>query len=600
MTDIIKLLPDAIANQIAAGEVVQRPASVVKELVDNALDAGATKIDICVEEAGKNLIRIVDNGIGMSMTDARMAFERHATSKITNADDLFAIRTKGFRGEALASIAAVATIELKTKRKEDALGTKIVIQGSELITQEQIACETGSQFLVKNLFFNIPARRKFLKTDATELRHIINEFQRLALAHPDIEMRLTHGDAELHNLHGANLKQRIVNLFQTSIQAQLIKIESETSYARLSGYVGKPMAAKKRFGEQFFFANNRYIRHPYLHKAVMEAYGQLLATQTIPLYFIFIEVDPGLLDVNIHPTKTEVKFEDERTLFQLVLATVKEALGKHNIVPSIDFEMHQGIDIPVKEIDRQIKTPQISDNPNYNPFEKPISFQRENRVPKDWEKFYDFENATEIESEPIENSEQLTLQKKEDTEINILQIKGKYILSPVKSGIMFIHQNRATERILFERLMKMSVKQSTITQRLLFPHIISLSTTDMVTFENIREELLSLGFDIDLFSKDEITINGLPGGVTIDSPQEFMEELLEDYRGKEVLQNKLTESVVTLLAKKTARRKNGQLTIAEAQQLMADLFSCEAPNYTPDNKSIIFTMSIDDIEKHFV
>lgn len=599
MTDIIKLLPDAIANQIAAGEVVQRPASVVKELMDNALDAGATKIDVIVEQAGKNLIRIIDNGGGMSLTDARMAFERHATSKIEKAEDLFAIQTKGFRGEALASIAAVATVELKTKRKGDALGTKIIIQGSELTKQEQVGCETGSQFMVKNLFFNIPARRKFLKTDATELRHIINEFHRLALAHPNIEMTLTHDDKELYNLRASNLKQRIVQLFSNSIQSQLIAIQSETSYANLQGYIGKPNGAKKRFGEQFFFANNRYIRHPYLHKAVTEAYGQLLPQQTVPSYFIFIEVDPSLLDVNIHPTKTEVKFDDERTLFQLVLATVKEALGKHNIVPSIDFEENQGLNIPIQTENREVKPPQISDNPSYNPFEKTTNTWKPTpKVPKDWEKFYDFEDIKETETP--EDSIQLSLPHEENSCVNIIQVKGKYILSQVKSGVVFIHKKRAYERIVFEQLLKKSTTKHIPSQRLLFPHIINLGSADIATFENIKKDLESLGFDIDLFSKDTITVNGLPGGVSIDSPQEFFEELLSDYRGKKVLQEELTESIVKVLAKRATPNKNEELTTIEAQQLMADLFSCKTPNHTPDEKPIIYTMSMIDIEKHFL
>lgn len=604
MTDIIKLLPDAIANQIAAGEVVQRPASVVKELMDNALDANATRIDVIVEQAGKNLIRIVDDGKGMSMTDARMAFERHATSKIKSAEDLFAIQTKGFRGEALASIAAVATIELKTRRKEDTLGTKIIIQGSDVIKQEQVSCELGSQFVVKNLFFNIPARRKFLKTDTTELRHIVNEFHRLALSHPFVEMTLTHGDTELFHLKKSNVKQRIVHLFRNTIQSQLIVLHSETSYANISGYVGKPEGAKKRFGEQFFFVNNRYIRHPYLHKAVMEAYGQLLPNQTVPSYFIYLEVNPSLLDVNIHPTKTEVKFEDERTLFQLILATVKEALGKCNIVPSIDFEENQGIDIPIPTKNREIKLPQISDNHSYNPFERsrPLVSNVGAKVPTNWERFYDFEEAKETKGviESLESAAQLSFLSDDDRGVNILQIKGKYILSQVKSGIMFIHQKRAGERIVFEQLMKVVSGDNIPTQRLLFPHIITLGAADINAFEDIKEELLSLGFDIDLFGKDSIAVNGVPGGVSLESPQEFFEELFLDYRGKELLKEQLTENIVKILAKKSAMYKNEHLTMEEAQQLMASLFSCKIPNYTPREKPIIYTMPMEDIEKHFV
>lgn len=598
MTDIIKVLPDAIANQIAAGEVVQRPASVIKELLDNALDAGATHIEIFLEAAGKNLIRIIDNGCGMSLTDARMAFERHATSKINKAEDLFAIRTMGFRGEALASIAAVAQVELKTRQPNEDLGTQLTIHGSELIAQEPANCAQGSHFTIKNLFFNIPARRKFLKTNATELRHIIQQFQRIALAYPSVSFHLEHDGNEIYQLPSTKLKQRIVHLFGNAIQNQLIVVESDTSYARLHGYIGKPEKAKKSFGEQFFFANNRYIRHPYLHKAIMEAYGQLLPAQNIPSYFIFIEINPDLLDVNIHPTKTEVKFEDERTLFQLVLATVKEALGKHNIVPSIDFEMDRSFNIPIAKDTQTIKTPGISHNPDYNPFENKntgnFATLKKEKAPKGWESFYDFEDL------PKETTPQQTaFNDEQQTNIGLFQVKGKYILSQVKSGLMIVNQKRAHERILFEQIMRLFQEKNTNTQRLLFPHVILLSATEMAAFGEVADELQALGFDIDLFGKDSITINGMPGGIVLENPEHFIKEILDNYHGKELLGEQLTEIIVETLAKAASLHKSQSLSAEEMQQLIDALFACQTPNHTPDGKKIVHIFPLTEIDKYF-
>lgn len=600
MTDIIKVLPDAIANQIAAGEVVQRPASVIKELMDNAIDAGATEVNVFVENSGKDLVRVIDNGKGMSMTDARMAFERHATSKISAADDLFSIRTMGFRGEALASIAAVAHIDLKTREQGSDLGTHLVINGSEFILQNQISCSVGSHFMVKNLFFNIPARRKFLKTNATEFRHIENQFKRIALAYPTIAFSLFSDDTEVYNLPKTNLKQRIVHLFGSNMQSQLINIESKTSVL-IHGYIGKPEKAKKRFGEQFFFVNNRYIRHPYLHKAVMEAYGQLLPSEGVPSYFIFIEIAPELLDVNIHPTKTEVKFEDERLLFQLILATIKEALGKYNIVPSIDFDTENSLEIPVFDKDKPIVEPKIHYNPAYNPFKEVESQLGQNytpkkeRVPRGWEGFYDFEELP-LEEQPIQQ------QLDEDTNhaVGLFQVKGKYILSQVKSGILFVHQQRAHERIVFEQIIKLSKEKTMTNQRLLFPHIIELDTTLMNTFEEIADEVQSLGFEIDLFGKNTISISSMPAGLEMENLQEFFENLLDDYRGREVVSEQLTEDIAQQLAKSSAMKRPQQLSEKEMQQLIDSLFACKTPNYTPDGRKILYILPTTEVEKYFM
>lgn len=601
MSDIIKVLPDAIANQIAAGEVVQRPASVIKELADNALDAGASKIEIYLENAGKDLIRVIDNGCGMSLTDARMAFERHATSKINKADDLFHIRTMGFRGEALASIAAVANVDLKTRQEDDDLGTHLVVNGSEVTMHEQTNCAQGSHFIVKSLFFNIPARRKFLKTNATELRHIVNQMQRLALAHPQVEFKLVSDNDEIYNLPQSNLKQRIVNLWGSGIQSQLIAIESETSYASLHGFIGKPNKAKKKYGEQFFFVNNRYIRHPYLHKAVVEAYGQLLPTECVPTYFIFIEISPDLLDVNIHPTKTEVKFEDERTLFQLVLATVKESLGKFNIVPSIDFEVENGMEIPTFRPKEIVKSPDLEINPEYNPF-KPTNtpsgsfaqFNKEKSNTKGWESFYDFESLPKEET-PV----QMAIDEDKNPNIGLFQLKGKYILSQVKSGILFVHQQRAHERIVYEQLTKQCQTKHMNTQKLLFPHIIELNAKGIAAFGEIADDLQMLGFDIDLFGKSTIAINGLPGGVTLENPQLFIEDLLQEYHGKDFVEEQLIDTMVRNLAKAATHHKPQSLSQEEMQQLVDSLFSCSTPNHTPDGRKIVHIMPLTDIDKYF-
>ncbi|MCK4751395.1 MAG: DNA mismatch repair endonuclease MutL, partial [Bacteroidales bacterium] len=425
MSDIIHVLSDAVANQIAAGEVIQRPASVVKELMENAVDAGATSIRVLVKDSGKTQIQVVDNGSGMSGSDARICFERHATSKITDAADLFAIQTRGFRGEALASIAAVSEVTLKTRRAEEELGTEVRIRGSELESREPVQTPPGTNFQVRNLFFNIPARRKFLKSDHTELRHIINEFNHIALTQHDIECTLLHNQTEILKLPPANLRQRIIGVFGKAVNSYLIPLESETSLIRIGGFIGKPEHARKTYGEQFFFVNNRYIRHPYFHKAVMNGYEQILAPEHIPSYFIFFETDPAKIDVNIHPSKTEVKFEDERAIWQILLASVREAIGRNNLSPSLDFSKEGVIDIPVLKKDTEVRIPGIETNPGYNPFEGEKSHSLEKRsIPYEDNRFEGWERLFEpVPGSGIPNNK-------------YLQIKNKYILSPVKSGLM--------------------------------------------------------------------------------------------------------------------------------------------------------------------
>src|SRR5512133_659659 len=470
MPDVIKLLPDSVANQIAAGEVIQRPASVVKELVENSVDAGGKNIRVIIKDSGKTLIQVIDNGSGMTETDARLAFERHATSKITSAQDLFAIKTKGFRGEALASIAAVAMVELKTRMENNETGILVVISGSKVEKQEPCSCTPGSSFSVKNLFFNIPARRKFLKSDNTEIRHIINEFQKIVLAHPDIRFSLHHNDAEIYNLTGTNLRQRIIGVFGKQINQDLITLETETSLINIKGFIGKPENARRTYGEQFFFVNNRFMKHPYFHKAVVEAYQNILPVEAIPSYFIFMEADPASIDINIHPTKTEIKFEDERSIWQILMASVREALGRFNIVPSLDFENEALIDIPVmRSSDLIPEQPKIQINTQFNPFDKEDRdqdrsgyierFEKENTA--NWEKLY---KTLEKENENPEKFEKIR-----ESQRKFFQVKNKYIVCPVKSGLMMIDQKRAHERVLYERFLDTLRNKQAVSQAEMFP-----------------------------------------------------------------------------------------------------------------------------------
>ncbi|UCH15046.1 MAG: DNA mismatch repair endonuclease MutL, partial [Bacteroidales bacterium] len=493
MADIIQLLPDSVANQIAAGEVIQRPASVVKELVENSIDAGSTSIKVYTKDGGRNLIQVIDNGYGMSDADAGLAFERHSTSKIRKADDLFEIRTMGFRGEALASIAAVANVTLKTKQIDSETGTLIEISGSQVVTQEQLVCPDGLNIIVKNLFFNVPARRKFLKSNSTELKHIINEFQKIGIAHPDIEMSLSHNESEIYNLPKSTVKQRIIHIFGKSINQNLTTISTDTSLVRLKGFIGKPEYAKKTYGEQFFFINNRYMRHPYFHRAVMNAYEKILQPDSIPSYFIFMAADPGTIDINIHPTKTEIKFEDEQAIFQIIKAAVKEALGKFSITPSIDFNNNGVIEIPSLKKDTEINIPEVPINPDYNPFEtskdyksyskgKDYVSEKESRLKENWDKLYDgfasdkdhpdsFRMDDIPEQKTLESSDLLSTS-------NIFQLKGRYILTSVKSGLMIIDQKRAHERILFEKYIKSLANNTPMAQKTLFPETIELNAAD--------------------------------------------------------------------------------------------------------------------------
>ena len=613
MSDIIQLLPDSVANQIAAGEVIQRPASVVKELVENALDAGATEITIHIKDAGKTLIQITDNGCGMSPTDARMAFERHATSKISSANDLFCIRTMGFRGEALASIAAIADVELRTKKMEDEVGTLIHIIGSEVKMQEPVACAGGTSFMIKNLFFNVPARRKFLKANTTELKHIIWEIQRVALPNPEIRFSLYHNNTLLYDLPKVNYRKRVIDLFGKSLNQSLVTVDEKTSIVKIFGFVGQPKYARKTVGEQFFFVNGRYMRHPYFHKAIMQAYQQLLPPETFPSYFLYMDTDPAEIDINVHPTKTEIKFENEREIWQIIRAAVRESLGKHNVVPSIDFDQSGNIDIPVPQRHGEnVPFPEIQINPEYNPFNSGKSthsftgnIKQEKKNLDRWEDLY---RGSQLKLKPEDhirsgkpdedNWTQNTIEQY--TGKKTLQLKQKYILTPVKSGLMIIDQKRAHERILYERFMEIIKSDSVASQQQLFPQTIELNPADAAILRSILEDLTSLGFDIREFGKDTFIINGTPGVLDVSSPEIIVERLLEEYKNSPVdARKKAKEQIATSLAKASSLDYGDDLKQQEIDKLIDQLFACATPNFTPDGKKVLTIIPTTDIEKSF-
>lgn len=614
MADIIQLLPDSVANQIAAGEVIQRPASVVKELVENAIDAGATQVKVNIKDAGRTLIQVTDNGCGMSDTDARMAFERHATSKIRTANDIFAIRTMGFRGEALASIAAVADVELRTREHDQDLGTFIHISGSEIITQEPVNCDCGTNFQIKNLFFNVPARRKFLKSNPAELKHIINEIQRIALANPDVAISLFHNGSAVYELASSNRRVRIVSIFGKAINQNLIPIDTETTLVKITGYIGQPKHARKTFGEQFFFVNQRYMKHPFFHKAIMQAYEKILPPDAIPSYFIYFELNPGDIDVNIHPTKTEIKFENESAIWQILQASVREALGKFNVVPSIDFDQAGSVEIPMPLHDfSEVPIPEIRINPGYNPFDTPgkpkagYSPESSSRQAspaqkpnlKNWQSLYkglDSEWPATPEL-PVDEPVQFRMEEQQTTK-NSVQFKNKYILTPVKSGLMVIDQKRAHERILYERLMLVLESNEVASQQQLFPETFELNASDATLLISILPDLHALGFDVREFGKNTFIVNGTPGVLNTSSPVEIIESLLEEYKNSPVnLREKARETVAISLAQASAISYGQALKSSEINELIDNLFACQTPNFSPKGKKVLSIMPLEDFEK---
>lgn len=598
MAGIINLLPDSVANQIAAGEVIQRPASVVKELVENAVDAGADIITVNIKDAGKTLIQVIDNGKGMSDIDARLCWERHATSKISSADDLFSINTKGFRGEALASIAAIAEVGLKTKEHGSELGTHIKISKSEILLNEQVACPAGSNFSVKNLFFNVPARRKFLKTNSTELRHIINEFNRIALAHPTVEFSLLHNNSQILSLPKSPLRQRIINIFGKSLNQSLLPLNTETTMIDISGFIGKPEFARKTFGEQFFFVNNRYIRHPFFHKAVIQAYENILAPDAIPSYFIFFSIDPDKIDINIHPTKTEIKFEDEHSIWQILLAVVKESIGKNNLTPSLDFDTEGVIDIPVLRKNTDINIPKINLTPGFNPFDEQDRDRSNPHLKLQTERTENWETLFRQDQTTLEDKTLFEDKMTQNEFPKFMQIKNKFILTPVASGLMIIDQKRAHERILFEKTLSIYQSGKIIEQKNLFPETIELNPEDFVVFREIEEELLKIGFDIREFGKNSIIVHGLPESVKNSDIKSMIEGIFDSFKetGK-VPDNEIPENLAKSVAKNCAIPYGKVLDPEEMRELVDQLFSCTNPNYSPAGKPVLSIFKTEDLEK---
>jgi DNA mismatch repair protein MutL len=622
MSDIIHLLPDSIANQIAAGEVVQRPASVVKELIENAIDAGATHIQLVIKDAGRTLIQVIDNGKGMSETDARLSFERHATSKIRHASDLFALRTMGFRGEALASIAAIAHVELRTRRQEDELGTKIIISGNKLESQESVSCPAGSNFLVKNLFYNVPARRKFLKTNTAEFAHIEKEFFRIALVYPHISFEFWNNDREAYILQSSGLRERIVCLFGKGINSQLLSINADSTLIKIYGFIGKPETARKQNDKQYFFVNSRYMRHPYFHRAVMQAYDRMLQPGTSPDYFIYFDIHPESIDVNIHPTKTEIKFENEQAIWSVILAAVKEALGRFNIMPSIDFDQEGSPEIPVfSTAGTSIQAPKINANPEYNPFKTQNTSSYNRPKMDDWSKLYEgFENdktqfipqteksvelPSRISDEDTEDihDEMISLPVKMEGEQNVVsyfQLKNKYILTSVKSGLMCVDQHRAHVRILFDRFLNNLVDKRSFSQKLLFPEKLDLLPSEAMILDEIKDDLLYLGFEIVELGKNSYSINSLPAMHCGQEAKPFiltMIDAVKDFNTN--IKSEMLENVAFSLAEMSAIPPGKPLQPEEMSELINNLFASPDHHFTPDNKPIIAIIANEELDKLF-
>ncbi|MGF7074389.1 DNA mismatch repair endonuclease MutL [Mucilaginibacter sp. R-33] len=617
MSDIIQLLPDAVANQIAAGEVVQRPASAVKELVENAIDAGADKIQLIIKDAGKSLIQVIDNGCGMSLTDARMCFERHATSKIRKAEDLFAIRTMGFRGEAMASIAAIAQVELKTRRHEDELGSCITIEGSEVISQEPCATNAGTSISIKNLFYNTPARRNFLKSNPVEMRHIIDEFQRVALAHPEIFFTLHHDSQEVYHLPGTTLKQRIVHLFGNNYNQRLVPVEEDTTIIKLRGFVGKPEFARKTRGEQFFFVNNRFIRDSYLNHAVTTAFEELLPDDCFPFYVLFIDIDPSKIDINVHPTKTEIKYQDEKAIYAIIRSAVKRSLGRYNITPSLDFDQENSIEhlITPKPFE-EIIAPTISFNPNFNPFadkaEKPRQehpFLRESGgykkdpIPQNWDTLYEISKKETLFQHEIHEEKTIAVDEQDvskPSERQLFQIHNRFILSQIKSGFMLINQQAAHERILYERFLQQLQNHSGVSQQSLFPQSVTLNGADFELLKELLPDIRSLGFDIREFGKNTVVVEGIPAELNNVGEHELLEHLLEGFKNNmAILKLDKRDNLARSLARNGAIKSGTKLSLEEMNQLIDQLFACESPNQALNGKPVISTFTMNELMERF-
>lgn len=625
MSDIIKLLPDSVANQIAAGEVIQRPASVIKELVENAVDAGATEIQIILKDAGRTLIQVIDNGIGMSDTDARLAFDRHSTSKIQKAEDLFNLHTMGFRGEALASIAAIAQVELRTCRRGEQLGTKLEISASKFISQEPEVCPEGCNFMIKNIFFNVPARRKFLKNNSVELNNIIREFEKLALVNHGIEFTVAHNDDILYKLLPGSFKERITALLGKNLDSQLIPLNVDTTLAKIDGFICRPEGARKRNFLQFFFVNGRHMRHPYFHKAVISCYEELIANEAQPNYFLNFTVEADTIDVNIHPTKSEIKFENDAPIWQILTAAVKEALGKYSIVPSIDFNNEDALEIPIFKGMENVDTPTIGVDPNYNPFspssrasaQQSYNPSRANKTADvDWETLYgnfnkksgnadadqdapeqddmfSGQNIIDADNEP---KEQMLI----DSSRKYMQLRGKYILMPNEDGLLIVDQHRAHVRVLFDNYMMQMSGENVISQRILFPEIIKLTPAQNALMLELEPDMAKLGFCLSELSSMDWAINGIPQGLAGVDVKNLILQILDSVEsGGASLQNKVYQHIALTVAKAGAFAAGRLLSDEEMDALVTDLFSRKEPNFTPDGKRVYNILTFNQLSKLF-
>ena len=609
MADIIQLLPDHVANQIAAGEVVQRPSSVVKELLENAIDAGATTIKLLVKNAGKTLIQVIDDGKGMSVTDARLSFERHATSKIKVADDLFNLHTKGFRGEALASIAAISHVEMKTKQATDELGTHLSVEGSVFKSQEAVATPNGSSIAVKNLFFNIPARRNFLKSDTVELRHIIDEFHRVVLAHPSISFSMYHNGSALFNLLEGNFRQRIVSTFGGKTNEKLVPVDETTEVLAISGFVGKPEYSKKSRGEQFFFVNNRFIKSPYLNHAITAAFEGLLQPGKHPSYFLNLEVDPKSIDINIHPTKTEIKFDDEQTIYAILRAAVKHSLGQFSIAPVLDFDRDKNLDTPYGFEGTQSSVPKVEVDRSFNPFSNsnssPSSYSKP--VGEAWEGLYvglesksNTDSFSQVNYESDEMNSSIFDESSEQKAKKTFQLHNKYIINTIKSGMLVIDQNRAHERILYEEFLHKTTVNEAVSQQLLFPLQLKFSKSDNTILKNLKQTLETTGFVFSTFTDESIELTGVPVGVKESEVHIVFEQLIHDIEHEVPDVNfSISDLISKSLAKSLAIKNGKKLEREEQEYIINTLFSCKEPSISPAHKTVFTTLKVEDLDKKF-
>ena len=603
MSDVIQLLPDNIANQIAAGEVIQRPASVVKELIENAVDAGATKIELHIKDAGKTLIQVIDNGAGMSEIDARMCFERHATSKLKTADDLFKLTTKGFRGEAMASIAAIAHVDLETKISSNTVGTKVIIKGSKVENQEPIARGNGTSISVKNLFFNVPARRNFLKSENVETKHIVEEFNRIALSHPEVAFKFTHNGNIINNVEGAGLRKRIVDLHGVNFNTKLVPVNEETDLVTLKGFVGKPEFARKTRGEQYFFVNNRFFKDSYLHHAVSSAFENLIQPKTFPSYFLYLTVPSNAIDVNIHPTKTEIKFEEDRNIYRILKSAVKLALGVHNISPTIDFEHEPQFDLTEKQRKEPLRPPQIAVDPTYNPFKtssKPTNssgggtnFKPLKPNKSDWENYYEID-----EEETSSSQEKLNYQD----EVNItkrMQLHGKYLVAQVKSGMLLLHINRAKERIFYDEMMEKFMINPISSQQLMFPIEYKMQNTEKLDWEQNKTSLKRLGFEWE-WNNNTLVLSAIPSYLGIEQTPDCIGATIEKMSYEDIDKGELAHTLISTIAKAASKNKKSSISEEEIDYLINQLFSLKDHQYTPTGKTILQTLSLEELNNHFI